>query len=123
MLVTWNGSNRPTPTRGEGTLGKIIPPCAAKRHEGLFSLLDIIKTIRVPKAIMRLNVSTISIGITSFLENSRKKSAPSSLMRSQSIVSVFYHIRTYIPICVLERIDACDFPFTIEYTESRKSGA
>lgn len=36
MRQTWNGNNRPTPTRGEGTVKEIILHWRARPHEGLF---------------------------------------------------------------------------------------
>ncbi len=39
MLVTWNGFNRPTPTKGEGALRNIIPHGWSMHSEGLFFIL------------------------------------------------------------------------------------
>jgi hypothetical protein len=36
MLVTWNDFNRPSPSRGDGTLGEKITPGVRLTHKGLF---------------------------------------------------------------------------------------
>lgn len=70
---TWNGFNRPP--RQEGEAHKEIHPSKRlqehTRDYFLFSV-DMMKTINVPKAIIRLIASAMSISITSFREITQK---------------------------------------------------
>lgn len=82
MRLTWDGPIDQPRQEGKAQEG-IIPQRPAKAHEGLFFALigHDEKAISVPNAIMRLNVSAMSIGITPFSENIPEgKDVPLSLM-------------------------------------------